>query len=70
MKLFPAFAGGVLAVAVVFMTYAVNAQPGWSPKEGAFPAMWAGTPGQGFSSIAGSCTPNSATCFWFFADGV
>ena len=38
MKLFPAFAGGVLAVAVVFMTYAVNAQPGWSPKEGAFPS--------------------------------
>eukprot|EP00434_Breviolum_minutum_P008713 symbB.v1.2.007681.t1/scaffold475.1/size199048/22 len=35
MKLFPAFASGVLAVAVVSMTYAVKAQPGWSPKEGA-----------------------------------
>lgn len=35
MKLFPAFASCTLAIAVISMTYAVDAQPGWSPKEGA-----------------------------------
>lgn len=34
MKLFPAFASCTLAIAVISMTYAVDAQPGWSPKEG------------------------------------
>lgn len=67
MKLFPAFASGVLAVAVVSMTYAVKAQPGWSPKEGG--AMWAGT--GAFHPELDHVPQNSTTCFCFFvADGV
>lgn len=34
MKLFPAFASCMLAIAIIAMTYSVDAQPGWSPKEG------------------------------------